>query len=87
MPCKSITLCILMSLSAVNRRAENDLLLSTSILIFNERLAVAQIWLPIISGDLVIHLEVALKGLSAHLLSNSLWIKFDVDHRDKGDVF
>lgn len=43
-----------MSLSAVKRKAENYLLLSRSIFIFNEMLAVAQMWLPFIFGDLVI---------------------------------
>lgn len=33
---RSATLCILMSLTVVKRRAENDFLLSRSIFIFNE---------------------------------------------------
>lgn len=29
--------------------------------------------------------KLLLKGLSAHLLSNSWWIKSDVDHQDRED--
>lgn len=50
-------------------------------------LPVAQMWLPIIFGDLVFIKKLFLKGLSAHLLSNSMQFKSEVVHQDTGEVF
>lgn len=55
-----------MSLSAVERKSENDLLLSRSNFISSERLAVVQLWVSIISGDLIIYWKVALEGQVKH---------------------
>lgn len=61
---RSITLCTSMSLSAVKRKSENDLLLSGSNFISNERLAVLQMWVSVILETSLFTEKLLLKGKS-----------------------